>query len=157
MSGTGLLDRTYSTTFTALKKAEPNKTCPECKKYLAAGKFKCKRIKRNGVDGIARNEKCRACENSKIAERKGERTSIAEIAIDALTHNNEKMKKEFLDAVRMLRSDLDRCLSENKKLRREIEDYRDEMVILKNQISDSPFYGGSTRSTITEAVKQCQK
>lgn len=102
MSKTLILDRSYSSSFTPKGKPEHAKTCPECKKLLSATRFKGAKGTRNSIQGIIRNEKCRNCESARTIERKHERTSRAEVAIDDLSHKiveiqceNEILRKKI--------------------------------------------------------------
>lgn len=91
---TSMLDRSYMSSFTPKGKIEASKECPHCKNFLPATRFKGAPCKRNSIDGIARNLKCRQCESSKTNEKKHERTSSAEIAIDQLNHRLESVIKD---------------------------------------------------------------
>ena len=91
---TSMLDRSYMSSFTPKGKIEASKECPHCKNFLPATRFKGAPCKRNSIDGIARNLKCRQCESRKTNEKKHERTSSAEIAIDQLNHRLESVIKD---------------------------------------------------------------
>ena len=91
-----ILDTPYMSSFTPKGKIESPKECPNCKKFLQATRFKSSMCKRNGIDGISRNSKCRQCESRKTNEKKHERTSGAEIAIDELNHKFESIMKDFV-------------------------------------------------------------
>jgi len=119
-----ILEKTYNTTFTSEKKVEASKECIECKKFQPATKFRGSKEIRKGVKGTARRLKCRKCEDHRIAEEKNKSFYRTEMAVDSLTHDIEKIKRDSLKAIKILREDLDYNFSENRKLKREVEDLR---------------------------------
>jgi len=113
-------DHNYRSSFTPDGEKELGKMCYNCKKHLPAKKFKSKRTIRNEVEGIARNEKCRACESINIDVRKTLKLETLENNIDILTQDNEKIKQAFTKVIRSHRQDIDHCMEEIKKLNEEI-------------------------------------
>lgn len=132
-------EHNYICSFTPLGEVEENKTCYNCKKLLTAKKFKSKHAIRNGVKGIARNEKCRKCETINIDVRKNIKLETLESVVETLTQDNEKIKQAFSKAFKSLRQDMDDRSEEIRILTEEIRRLKNPKSISTRNIEDFSF------------------